>query len=203
MPISLGSACANEDRSSFSPRAAWTVAAALLCTFAFTACTGKPEPRRVAASTVSADTTPRAPAPGDPACPRDGLWKGCALVDRIVHSGFVFKQGGDTVKVAYLKANGIRYQVGSSTTLLAFFYTDTAALARDWMRIDTLHLTTPGDTVGSWPSPPDVMRSANLIAAFFSGDPLKRERVRLAITAGAPQAPRTAPIPTLPVQTVR
>jgi len=175
----------------------WAFAASTLTA----ACKDAPEPAAAAPAVAVADT-PRAPAPGDPTCPRDGLWKSCALVDRVSHAGFFFKAAGDTTTVPYLKAKGVRYTVGSATTLLAFYYADTLELARDWAKIDTLRLTVPGDTIGPWPSIPDVMRSANLIAAFFTGDPLKRERMRLAITAGAPQPPSAA-AQALPVQQAR
>ena len=157
------------------------------------ACGEKPAPAMNTPPAV--DTTPRAAAPGDPACPRDGLWKSCALVDRIVHAGLFFKAADDTVVVKYLQPKGIKYQVGLSASLIAFYYPDTTALLSDWKKLDTLRLTPVGDTVGAWTTPPgDVIRSSNLVAVFFSNDLLQRERMRLAITAGAPQPP-SAPVP--------
>ena len=90
-----------------------TVAAISVIAFATafaSACSEKPAP---AVNTPPAvDTTPRAAAPGDPTCPRDGLWKSCALVDRIVHAGLFFKAADDTLVVPYLQPKGIKYQVG-------------------------------------------------------------------------------------------
>ena len=159
------------------------------------ACSEKPAP---AVNTPPvADTIPRAAAPGDPTCPRDGLWKSCALVDRIVHAGLFFKPADDTMVVKYLAPKGIKYQVGLSASLIAFYYADTTALLSDWKKLDTLRLTPVGDTIGAWPTQPgDVIRSSNLVAVFFSNDLLQRERIRLAITAGAPQ-PASAPAPQL------
>ena len=178
---------------------AWSIASAF-CALAFLACADKPQPPATPA--VAEAVAPRAPAPGDPTCPRDGKWKSCALVDRIVHAGLFFKAADDSVAVAFLRPMGIKYQVGLSASLIAFYYADTLALERDWATIDTLRLTVVGDTIGPWPSPPDVIRSANLVAAFFNGDALQRERIRLAITAGAPQPPSVAPV-MLPVQKAR
>jgi len=125
-------------------------------------------------------------------------------VDRVVHAGLAFKPAGDTVSVPYLSPRGIRYKVGRSASLIAFYYPDTLSLVRDWKRLDTLRLTPVGDTIGAWPTPPgEVIRSANLVAVLFSNDALQRERMRLAITAGAPQPP-SEPLPqTLPPAVVR
>ncbi len=152
---------------------------------------------------VAAAPTPRPPAPGDSLCPRDGLWKSCALLDRITRAGLFFKAAGDTVAVTYLKPRGIRFQVGLSASLIAFFYADTNALAGDWRTLDTLRLTPKGDTIGAWPSRPEVIRSANLVVVMFSGDMLQRERVRLAVTAGAPQPPSAQAAQTLPPTQIR
>jgi len=158
------------------------------------ACSEKPAPAANAA-VAAVDTTPRAPVPGDSLCPRDGLWKSCALVDRIVHAGLFFKATDDTMVVKYLTPKGIKYQVGRSASLIVFYYPDTIALLSDWTKLDTLRLTPVADTVGAWSTRPgDVIRSSNLVAVFFSNDLLQRERMRLAITAGAPQ-PAGAQVP--------
>ena len=55
----------------------------------------------------------------------------------------------------------------------------------------------------AWPTrPAEVVRSANLIAVLFEVNPTQAERVRLAITAGAPQ-PYSAPPPQLPEMQAR
>ncbi len=151
------------------------------------------------APTPVRDTTtlmpPRIVSSGDPSCPRDGLWKPCALIDRVVHAGLFFEATGDSVSVPYLSPRGVRFRVGKSAELLAFFYTDSASAARDLATLDTARLTPKGDTVGAWPSRPSVIRSSNLVVALFGSDGRQVERVTLAITAGAPQP---FAIPTLP-----
>ena len=141
-----------------------------------------------------ATPAPRAPAPGDPSCPRDGLWKPCALVDRIVHAGLAFKAAGDTMRVPYLSVPGIRYRVGMRATLVAFFYDDSTALKRDLSSLDTLRLVPRGDTTPHWGGAPSPVRSANLLAVLVDGSATQIERVGLAITAGAPQ-PSSATVP--------
>ncbi len=126
--------------------------------------------------------------PSDSACPRDGLWKPCSLEDRFVKSGLAFKSAGDSVRVPYLTVPGVRYTVGHKATLVVFYYADSAAAARDAAPLDARRLTPPDDSVGGWPSvPTEVVRSANVLAVLFDASATKAERVRLTLTAGAPQ----------------
>jgi hypothetical protein len=154
-----------------------------------------------------AAAAPRRPAPGDPSCPRDGRWKPCALLDRVTHAGLVVKELGDTMKVPYLAVPGVRYRVGRATVLVAFFYSDSAAAARDLAKLDTARLTPPGDTLGAWPTVPVVIRSANLVAALLDASVTRAERLGLAITAGPPQPSSTDPTAPgaqpLPSKTIR
>ncbi len=167
---------------------------------ALVAC-GKTDARPVA--TVR-DTTALIPArlvsSGDPSCPRDGQWKPCALIDRLVHAGLFFEATGDSMRVPYLTPPGVRFRVGKSASMVAFFYADSASAARDLVALDTARLTPAGDSVGVWPSRPSVIRSANLVVAMFPSDGRQLERVNLAITAGAPQP---ASVPSLPVMPAR
>ena len=150
------------------------------------------------------DTTtlspPRLVSSGDPSCPRDGQWKPCALIDRLVHAGLFFEATGDSMTVPYLKPPGVRFRVGKSASLVAFFYADSASAARDLVALDTARLTPAGDSLGAWPSRPSVIRSANLVVAMFPSDGRQFERVNLAITAGAPQP---TSVPSLPVMPAR
>ncbi len=149
------------------------------------------------------DTTtlmpPRIASPGDPSCPRDGLWKPCALVSRMVRAGLVLTATGDSTRVAYLTPRGIQYRVGKSASMLAFFYPDTASATRAFLALDTIRLTPRGDTIGAWPSRPTVIRSANLLVALFDAGGTQAERIGLAITAGAPQAYMVPVVPILPI----
>lgn len=131
---------------------------------------------------------PRPATPSDSACPRDGTWKRCALEDRVVKSGLAFKPAGDSMTVAYLRVPGVRYKIGLTASMVAFFYADIAAAAKDVTALDRFRLTPRGDTMGAWTSvPSDVVWSGNLVAVLFDASATQIERIRLTITAGAPQ----------------
>lgn len=135
----------------------------------------------------------RPPSPPDSLCPRDGRWRECLLVDRIQTAGLAVKPSGDTLRQPFLSEPGIDYAVGSRTRLVVFYYDDSAAVERDLAPLDTVRLRPRGDTLSPWPSPPAVIRSANLLAALFTESPRQVERVTLIITAGPPQPVRAAP----------
>ena len=119
----------------------------------------------------------------------------------MVRAGMVFREAGDTVRVPYLAPLGIRYRVGSTATLVAFFYVDSVALARDLAPLDAAHLAPKGDSSGAWASKPSVIRSGNLVTALFDASATQIERIELAITAGAPlraSAPATITLPLVP-----
>lgn len=153
---------------------------------------------------VAADTAPvmRPPTPSDSACPRDGQWKTCHLEDRINKAGMVMSVI-DTVRVPYFKDAGTRYKIGKTAKMVVFYFADSAAGAKATGALDKLRLTPQGDTLGAWPTAPyEAIRSANLIAVLFEVNATQAERVRLAITAGAPQ-PFSAKPQELPPQQAR
>ncbi len=140
------------------------------------------------AAAVAVAVMPRPATPSDLACPRDGTWKRCALEDRVVKSGLAFKPAGDSMMVAYLSVPGVRYKVGRTASLVAFFYTDSLAAAKDVTSLDRFRLTPRGDTIGAWKSvPSEVIWSGNLVAVLFDASATQTERIRLTIAAGAPQ----------------
>lgn len=146
-------------------------------------------------ATVSAAPILRPPTPSDSACPRDGRWKACHLEDRINKAGMRITVV-DTIGVPYFPERGTRYRIGKTAMLATFYFADSGAGARATADLDTRRLTPPGDTLGAWPSAPaEIIRSANLIAVLFEVNATQAERVRLAITAGAPQAAGTLPPP--------
>lgn len=101
--------------------------------------------------------------------------------------------------VAFLKAPGVRYQLGLTAALVAFYYADSASASRDLASLDVRRLLPKGDTLGPWKSvPSDVIQSANLIAVLLDAKPLQVERVRRVITAGAPQPASTPASQTIP-----
>lgn len=135
----------------------------------------------------------RPATPSDSACPRDGTWKACALEDRIGKAGMVMKVL-DTLQVPYFPQPGVRYRIGRVATMATFYFADSSAGAKATASLDRLHLTPPGDTIGAWPlAPYEAIRSANLIAVLFEVSATQAERVRLAITAGAPQPASALP----------
>jgi hypothetical protein len=81
------------------------------------------------------------------------------------------------------------YAVGRDSRLELFVYPSEAALARDISRMDTVKVV-PIGTIGSWSSPPLLIRSANLAAVLLTRDAREADRLSLALTAGAPQPAR-------------
>ena len=153
------------------------------------ACSDAPEPEQ--APVASSAPVPRPPTPSDSLCPRDGTWKACHLEDRINKAGMGIKVL-DTLHLATVDQPAIHYRIGKTATLAALFFPDSAAGQEATAALDAHTLTPPGDTLGGWPARPiEVVRSANLIAVLFGVSETQAERVRLAITAGAPQAAAT------------
>ncbi len=157
---------------------------ALLCagTFACGGDDGKPADTAAVRPPVAA----RAAAPGDPSCPRNGVWQPCALVDRLVHAGLSFRPTGDSARVKFLPVPGVRYRVAMTDTMLAFYFADSLALAKALSTLDTVRVAPVNDTTLPWQAKPVVIRSGNLLALYFATSPRQIERIKLAITAGAP-----------------
>ena len=163
--------------------------AAVAAVAVIAACSGADAPKvDSTAGRPAVAVMPRPMTPSDSACPRDGTWKRCALEDRVVKSGLAFKPAGDSLKVAYLSVPGVRYKIGLTASMVAFFYADTLAASKDVTALDRFRLTPRGDTIGAWKSvPSDVIWSGNLVAVLFDASATQMERIRLTITAGAPQ----------------
>lgn len=161
--------------------------ARLLTLVAVLAACGGDAPEPPKSSVATSAPVPRPPSPADSLCPRDGTWRACHLEDRINKSGMGIKVV-DSVTVPYFAEQGTRYRIGKTARLVAFFFADSAAGAKATAELDRFYLTPRGDTIGVWPSrPSEVIRSANLIAVLFDVNATQAERVRLALTAGAPQ----------------
>lgn len=165
-------------------RARWRVLVAALCA-SVTACSGE-KPAPVGTVTSGPLASARAPGPGDPSCPRTGLWQPCALVDRIVHAGLSFKATGDSARVPFFSVPGVRYRVAMTDTMLAFFFADSIALTKAVAPLDTNRMAPTTDTTLPWQARPNVIRSGNLLVLYFAKSPRQIERLKLAITAGAP-----------------
>lgn len=185
----------------FAPRPGRHRLAVLLFAAALVACgPDAPAPARTAVTTDAPVLRP--PTPSDSLCPRDGRWKACALEDRINKAGIGIKVI-DTITVPYFAGPGVRYKIGKTATMAAFYFADSVAGAKATDGLDPLRLTPGRDTLGAWPAAPfEAIRSANLIAVLFGVSATQAERVRLAITAGAPQ-PYVERPQTLPPATAR
>jgi hypothetical protein len=169
------------------------------------ACSDAPAPEK--APVAYSTPVSRPPTPSDSLCPRDGTWKACHLEDRINKAGMGMRVL-DTISVPYFEAKGTRYKIGKTAKLVAFYFTDSTAGALATQKLDKLRLTPPGDSVGKWPSAPfEAIRTANMIAVLFEVNATQAERVRLALTAGAPQPftaqPDTQTVHKLPTSTAR
>lgn len=97
----------------------------------------------------------------------------------------------DTLIVSYFRQPGVTYRIGKAASMAVFYFADSGAAAAATKTLDPGRLTPPGDSLGEWPEKPvEVIRSANLIAVLFGVSETQAERLRLAITAGAPQSGR-------------
>ena len=146
-----------------------------------------------AANTAQLPPVARPLTPSDSACPKDGTWKACALEDRINKAGIPIKVI-DTITVPYFPEPGVRYRIGRTATMAAFYFADSATGANATEKLHRFRLTPPNDSIGAWPAAPvEGVRSANLIAVLFDVNGTQADRVRLAITAGAPQPASALP----------
>lgn len=163
--------------------------AALGYVVALTACSGETKSAATdtgMAVTVMPPVIMRPPAPSDSTCPRNGLWQPCALVDRMVHAGLSFKPTGDTVRVPFFTPPGVQYRVALTDTMVVFFFDDSTALQRAITPLDSIRMAPVADTASPWPFIPTVIRSGNMLALYFASNARQIERIKLAITAGAP-----------------
>ena len=173
---------------------------ALLCVSAIAACDSSSRASSTTASSGAAtesSTTPiaasnnAAPARNTAAelslCPHDGKWALCSVERRLKQSGFVVKRvEGEAPRRAGFTVTPAVYMLGASR-LEVFIYPDSASLARDVARIDTVAVR-PAGSPNSWGDiPPVLIRSANLAAVILSQSQRQTERVMLALTAGPPQ----------------
>lgn len=70
--------------------------------------------------------------------------------------------------------------------MLAFFFPDSVALTKAVAPLDTIRMAPTTDTTLPWQARPNVIRSGNLLVLYFAKSPRQIERLKLAITAGAP-----------------
>lgn len=120
-------------------------------------------------------------------CPHDGKWALCSIERRLRQSGFVARRlDGDTARRAGFAVRPVVYNLGR-TRLEVFLYRDSASLARDIAKLDTLSVGPVGAPSQWGDVPPILLRSANMAAVIISQDPRQIERATLVLTAGPPQ----------------
>ena len=103
-----------------------------------------------------------------------------------MHAGLSFKALDDTVRVPFIDVPGVQYRVAATDTMVAFFFPDSTALKAALAPLDSIRIAPKVDTTLPWRSMPTVIRSGNLLALYFAHSERQIERLRLAITAGAP-----------------
>jgi hypothetical protein len=132
---------------------------------------------------VAASVRPGTAGPDE--CPATGEWALCSVEKRLKRSGFVARKvDGESPDRAGFSVRPTVYTLGNGR-LEVFIYEDAAAMEKDIAALDTLGVTPPG-TASAWPSPPGLIRSANLAVVYMGQSARAAERLMLAITAGAP-----------------
>ena len=142
---------------------------------------------RAADSTkAAAAPTPSVAVKGDSTCPNlTGRWDECNVRQRLERAGLAPRRAPEPVRQTIFGVPGISYAVGRAE-LQVFLYPDSAALARDLARVDTLRVQPREGAPIAWSDTPTLMTSNNLAAVLLSDNATQVERVRLAMTAGLP-----------------
>src|SRR6478672_2919362 len=120
-------------------------------------------------------------------CPHDGKWALCSIERRLKQSGYVVKRvEQDTVRRDGFSVKPTVYTLGRSRVEI-FLYRDSASVARDVAKLDTLTVGPVGRPSQWGEIAPALIRSANIAAVILSGSAVQTERIMLALTAGPPQ----------------
>jgi len=128
-------------------------------------------------------TLPRAASAGAPTdAGPNGLWSTASLEKRLDLQGMAPRRLPAPVRHSFLAVAGTAYQLGNAE-LQVFIYDDTAAVARDVSRLDTITVSPLSEPV-QWPKKATLVTNANLAAILLSDSPLQIERVQRALMAG-------------------
>ena len=142
-------------------------------------------PSTAAAPPQAIPATNQPPVASD--CPHDGKWALCSIERRLKQSGYVVKRvEQDTVRRAGFSVKPTVYTLGRSRVEI-FLYKDSASVARDVAKLDTLSVGPVGKPSQWGDIPPALIRSANIAAVILSESAVQTERIMLALTAGPPQ----------------
>ena len=155
-------------------------------TLAVLACGGGSERAADSAKGAAAPSPSSVAVKGDSTCPNlTGRWDECNVRQRLERAGLAPRRAPEPVRQPIFGVPGISYAVGRAE-LQVFLYPDSAALARDLARVDTLRVQPREGAPIAWSDTPTLMTSNNLAAVLLSDNATQVERVRLAMTAGLP-----------------
>ena len=128
-------------------------------------------------------TLPTAASAGAPTdAGTNGLWSTASLEKRLDLQGMAPRRLPAPVRHSFLAVAGTAYQLGNAE-LQVFIYDDTAAVARDVSRLDTVTVSPLLEPV-QWPRKATLVTNANLAAILLSENRLQIERVQRALMAG-------------------
>lgn len=151
-----------------------------------TACGHSEKARSAAASATPTSGAAATPGGGGkPACPANGLWASCSILERLDRAGLAPRRDSGDVREDPLTQPGVRVRLGNASVEL-FIYADSAARKADQAKLDRRKFIT-ADQEPSLAGERTVIVSANLLALLDSRNDHQRERVSDAITAGPPQ----------------
>ena len=119
-------------------------------------------------------------------CPHDGRWRLCSVADRLDKAGLapIADTTGPGERLPFFSVPGQHFRLGRGE-LRAYVYADSATLARDVAGLDTVRVV-PRNGSYTWPAPPTLIQTGNLLAVLLTANEHQIERVQLALGGGAP-----------------
>jgi len=120
-----------------------------------------------------------------PACPADGRWSQCAIIERLERSGLAPRLDSTAVPDAPpLAERGVLVHLGRAQ-LEVYLFADAGARERAAARLDRSRYIEYTANI-TMDQKPTLIMSGNAIVILHSRSNHQRERVGNAITAGAP-----------------
>jgi hypothetical protein len=132
------------------------------------------------------------PVVGDTTCPRDGRWALCSVFKSIERAGLnVHRDSARPVAEKPLSIEGTSLPIARGEIRI-FLYADSLSRLRDEAKLDKTQFIRPVDEPG-FKRERTLVHSANALVLVNVLNSLQRERIVLAILAGAPQPPSKTP----------
>lgn len=144
-------------------------------------------PATTSAAAVTPDSAAAARVAAANACVSEGAWQACSIERRLSDAGFVPVRKGATPPGLFTVA-GTAYALGPAE-LRVYLFASAKERELAVAGIDTVAVARRGATA-TWPVPPTLITSNNLVAIVLSDNSRLVERVQNAITAGLPSAAR-------------